>query len=210
MDSAVPAFSAVPSFCPPMSTASRSAIDRSLRALRRRRLMRAAAIAVALMALIVLDRAGLLLFRGDEHRYDGRTFAVVRVIDADTLDIAAPDGQAPTTRVRLWGIDAPEPARTDPPTPAEPFADQARALTERLCDGRAVTLHLEPDRHRGRYGRLLAHVELADGTVLNEALLTAGLVRFDARFMHRRYEAYRHLAAEARRAGVGIWKKPAE
>jgi endonuclease YncB( thermonuclease family) len=57
---------------------------------------------------------------------------------------------------------------------------------------------------------LLAHVELADGTVLNETLLTAGLARFDPRFMHGRYETYRHLAAQARRAGVGIWKKPAE
>jgi micrococcal nuclease len=174
-----------------------------LHRLRVGRATRAAMIVTALVVLIALDRAGWLLYRSDMQRYDGRTFAVVRVIDGDTLDIAAPDGESPTTRVRLWGIDAPELARSDPPTAAEPFADQAHGMLRQLCEDRPVTLHLEADRPRGRYGRLLAHVQLDDGTVVNEALLSAGLAAFDGRFMHGRYDAYRQLADEARQNGVG-------
>lgn len=184
--------------------------------LRRRRFWWRVVLAVLTLAvLVVLDRGGFLLAgRGDLGKYDGRAFLVQRVIDGDTLDIAAPDGDHLTTRIRVWGIDTPEtakPARGDEPaTDAEPFADEANALATQLLAGQTVTLRLEPTRLRGRYERLLAHVELSDGGLLAERLLLAGLAKADARWPHQHAERFALLERQARRDGAGLWSVPAD
>lgn len=160
---------------------------------------------VALL-LVLADRSGLLLDTGDDvARYDGKWFTVVRVVDGDTLHIDAPDGDENTTRVRLWGVDTPEMARRDPSRPAEPFAEQASGLTRQLAEGQKVRLILEPYRPRGNYGRLLAYVELPDGTMLNEALISAGFTRADDRWNHSHLKRFESLEREAREAGRGLW-----
>jgi endonuclease YncB( thermonuclease family) len=103
-------------------------------------------------------------------------------------------------------VDTPEPAGRD--RPAEPFADEARALTQELAAGGSVTLTLEPHRTRGSFGRLLAHVELPDGSSLNEALLAAGLARADDRWPHALVSRYARLQRAARREGLGLWSPP--
>jgi len=164
----------------------------------------AVTLGVALL-LVLADHNGLLIQASDElARYDGRWFTVTRVIDGDTLDIDAPDGDRRVTRVRLWGIDTPEMAHRDRPR-AEPFAQEATDLTRRLAEGRRVRLTLEPHRLRGHYGRLLAFVELPDGTLLNEALLSAGLARADGRWSHRYIRRFESLEREAREAKRGLW-----
>ena len=110
------------------------------------------------------------------------------------------------TQVRLWGVDSPEVAGRD--RPAEPFADEARTFTRARTAGGLVTLTLEPHRTRGAFGRLLAHVELPDGTSLNEALLAAGLARADDRWPHALLGRYAQLERAARREGAGIWASP--
>lgn len=166
---------------------------------------------VSLAALVLLslaDHRGLLLGHGDDWaRYHGRTFRVTRVVDGDTLHLDAPDADKPTTRVRLWGIDTPEVARPDQNREAEPFAERASELTRSLTLDRQVTLLLEPHRQRGRYGRLLAHVQLEDGTVLNERLIEAGMARNDDRFSHSHNERYALLESQAKHDGVGLWQK---
>ncbi|MEM1446243.1 MAG: thermonuclease family protein [Planctomycetota bacterium] len=194
-----------------------------LRRKRRRSAWRIAAIALSLIVLILLDRGGFLLAgRGDLKRYDGRTFLVTRVIDGDTFDIAAPDLHRAkldglsvppaTTRVRIWGIDTPESARPgddqSPAQPAEPFADEATALTTQLLAGQVVTLHLERSRPRGRFGRLVAHPELPDGGLLADRLILAGLARADDRWPHRHLERFALLEQQARRDRVGVWSAP--
>ncbi len=160
---------------------------------------------VALL-LVLADRGGLLVDAGDEFaRYDGQTFVVTRVIDGDTLDVDTPDGDERYTRIRLWGVDTPEMARRDPPRLAEPFAQEATDLTRGLVQGKRVRLILEPHRLRGNYGRLLAFVELPDGTLLNQALLSAGLTPADDRWSHRHIKGFESLEHEAREAGVGLW-----
>ncbi len=164
--------------------------------------------AALLLLVVVGERSGWLIFGGsDLRRYDGQTFRVVEVIDGDTLDLAVYDGDRPTTRVRLWGIDTPELAR--PARPAEPWADAARRSADRWAFDRRVTLRLEPHRVRDRFGRLLAYVDLNDGTVLNERLLSEGLAEADARWPHRDLERYARLQEQARRAVAGRWG-PAE
>jgi micrococcal nuclease len=161
-----------------------------------------------LAALLFADRRGWLLRETPEwDRYEGRTFEVIRVIDGDTLDIDAVDGQHPHTRIRFWGIDAPEIAKPRDSAPAEPFGDDAKAFTRRLCEGQRITLRLDTHQIRDRYDRLLAYIELPDGSVVNERLLLDGLARFEPKFPHQHLERYRLLEKQARFAKKGMWKK---
>ncbi|MHC4447435.1 MAG: thermonuclease family protein, partial [Planctomycetota bacterium] len=177
---------------------------------RRRRLRRRwpwVLVALVIIALIAADRGGLLLVPrpGDFRTYDGVRARVVWVIDGDTFDIDLPDRVArrPATRIRLWGIDCPEQAGPD--QPAQPWADEARELTRALVEQGPVTLYLEPHRTRGTFGRVLAHVEGADGRSLNGALLEAGYATVDERWPHSRLSRYAALQRAAQQAGAGMW-----
>lgn len=165
---------------------------------------------LALVLLSVADHRGWLLYdAGDLRVYDGRTFQVTHVVDGDTLTVAQPDGQATsaqtTTRVRLWGIDAPELVGSNETPTAEPFAEAARSLARSRCEGQPVILQLEPHRLRDSYGRLLAYVILPDGTSLNEILLVEGLAKADARWNHRHEHRYAMLERQSRRDRRGMW-----
>ena len=140
----------------------------------------------------------------DLARYRGKSFTVVRVVDGDTLHLAAPDSTDPVTKVRLLGIDAPE-----MPTHAKDrmfFAEEATAFAERLVCGREVTVYLDDrSESRDRYGRLLAYIELPDGRFLNEELLLEGCAYADLRFRHSYYQKYQQLEASARALRAGLW-----
>ncbi len=165
---------------------------------------------VIVIALVIADRQGWLLVEpaGAMGQYHGRTFQVVRIIDGDTIEIEAfdPEEQRPTTRVRLWGINCPETAGQSSPI-AEPWADEATKLTAALIENSSVTLRLEPSRLRGRYGRILAHVETADGKLLNELLLEAGLAKADERWPHSALRRYAEAQRRAQDADLGVWSQ---
>ncbi len=164
-------------------------------------------VVLVLIALIVADHSGWLLVRhaDDLATYHGVRAQVVRVIDGDTIEIDMPDPREdrPVTRLRLWGVDCPDLAK--PGQPAEPFADEAAATTRSLVDGQVISLRLESHRTRGEYGRLLAHVELPDGSSLNEALLAGGYAEVDDRWPHSSLGRYAQLQRTARRQSVGLW-----
>lgn len=179
---------------------------------RRRRLGLAAslALAVLLIALSVIDRSGGFIHDGgDLARYEGGSFAVLRVIDGDTIVLAVPDGKKKDTHVRLWGINAPEIDHPRFGRTGDPWGDEAAELARSLCDGKTVALQLEPSRVRDRYDRLLAFVRLPDGTWLNEHLLVRGMARADDRWPHRHLDRYALLEQQARRDRLGIWSDPA-
>jgi endonuclease YncB( thermonuclease family) len=141
----------------------------------------------------------------DLARYHGQRFSVVHVIDGDTLELDARDAGSPATRVRLLGIDAPEATSRD--APAMFYARRATERLRILANGRQVTVYLdEAGRHRGRYGRLLAYLEMPDGRFLNEVLLAEGCAYADRRFRHSYYQKYRQLEATARAMGQGLWR----
>lgn len=133
---------------------------------------------------------------------DGGTAKVVAVVDGDTLTLD--DGR----EVRLVGIQAPKLPLGRPDFVAWPLAGDARATLENLARGKTVRLGYG-GRQIDRYRRALAHLFLADGTWLQEALLTAGLARVYT-FADNRALADRLQAAEtaAREAGRGIWIHP--
>jgi endonuclease YncB( thermonuclease family) len=169
---------------------------------------------VLLLVLMALaDRAGWLLAKASDDlaRYDRVNAIVLRVIDGDTLDIAMADPVTgkDVTRVRLWGIDCPELGRpaqgSSPATSTKPGAEDAMAMSRDLAEHSTVVLVLEAHRLRDRHRRLLAHVDLADGTRLNERLLKAGMARADDRWSHSMQRRYAQLEAAARRTGAGIW-----
>ena len=170
-------------------------------------------VAAALAAVAVLfDRT----FRppgqeDDQTRYHDRSFKVARVVDGDTLDIAISDGDKDVTRIRLWGVDAPEVGHGG--RPDMHFGEEATAFAERTLAGRAVHVVLSPARTRGKYGRLLAYVYLErGGRMFNEMLLEEGYAYADLRFDHHDYRQFRTIEQQARRAGRGLWAEvtPAE
>ena len=170
---------------------------------RRRRV----AIIVALLA-----GSGILLDRlvrqprpgGDWERYHDQAFRVDRIIDGDTLDIVAPDGQKPVTRLRLWGVDTPE-TKSDR-GPAAHFGAEARQFAERTLEERTVHLVLSPRRTRDKYGRLLAYVYLSrGGRMFNEMLLEEGFAYADLRFDHHDFKQFQSIEKQARRERRGLW-----
>lgn len=126
------------------------------------------------------------------------------MVDGDTLDIDAFDGDKPTTRIRLWGVDAPEVAHSR--TPDMYFGPQAVAFAERTLGGRSVHVVLSPGRTRGKYGRLLAYVFLErGGRMFNEMLLEEGYGYADWRFEHPYQDRFEAMEKAARKAGAGLW-----
>lgn len=183
-------------------------VDVFLRRRSRRKWYVLVAIVIAL-ALAWADRSGYLRPRdSDLSRYDGKTFLVVHVVDGDTLDVDAADpngkeGLRNKTRIRMWGINAPEMPHHG--REIEPYAQEATDFLRARADGQRVTLTLEPHRVRDVYGRLLAFVRVSDGGSLNEALIAAGFARADGRWEHRYLRRYSLIEEQAKRDGAGLW-----
>lgn len=141
----------------------------------------------------------------DRKRYHEQTFAVAGVIDGDTLDIAAPDGDKPATRIRLIGVDTPE---TKHPTIGKMYYGQeATDFAKKQVEGKSVTILLDAvSNERDRYGRLLAYVILPDGRTLNEELIRQGFGYADLRFTHSRFDRCVELMDAAIEHKTGLWK----
>jgi micrococcal nuclease len=141
----------------------------------------------------------------DVDKYHSRSFAVLKVVDGDTLDINVPDINFSYTRIRLWGVDTPE--TRNPRTGPMYFGAEASEFARGLTLGKTVTIYLETDKNtRDRYGRLLAYVQLPDKTFLNERLLSEGYGYADLRFRHGLYNKYQQLESAARSQKRGLWE----
>ena len=141
----------------------------------------------------------------DLEKYGEKTFTVVKVVDGDTLDIDIPDVNHNHTRIRLWGVDSPE--TQSQYSSVMYFGPEGAEFAGKSVLGRQVTIYMEEHRSRGKYGRLLAYVQLPDGRFLNEVLLTEGFAYADLRFRHSLYRRYEQLQASARRQKKGLWEK---
>ncbi len=125
---------------------------------------------------------------------------VLKVYDVDT--VLAEVGFKRAQRVRVAGIDGPEMGRRGK-WPEQPWARQATAWARKLLSGREVRLIvLETDR----YGRLVARVQLLDGTDYG-----AEAVRLGHAWAFMRYQKiplYLDLAAYAKLRRRGLWAAP--
>ena len=59
--------------------------------------------------------------------------------------------------------------------------------------------------NRGKYGRLLAYVQLPDSRILNEVLLSEGYAYADLRFEHSFFNKYKLIESAARSSNKGLW-----
>jgi endonuclease YncB( thermonuclease family) len=103
------------------------------------------------------------------------TVLVTNVVDGDTLDVA--DG----SRVRLIGIDTPE--------PGECGHQQATAQLGRLVLGKEVALVVGTRDDTDRYGRLLRYIDV-DGLDANLEMILGGVAvaRYDSRDGYGRHD----------------------
>jgi endonuclease YncB( thermonuclease family) len=150
---------------------------------------------------IVLSSAATLILAGApgaaaQDRYPA---TVTDVVDGDTVDAQLASG--PTLRVRLIGIDAPD--------PGDCGADSATAALEQLVLGRTVTLVTDPTQGAvDESGRSLFYVDRDDGLDSGLEMLRAGWAQvFADDVPYQRVVQYR--AAEREAAGVerGVWAR---
>ncbi|MGH9027167.1 MAG: thermonuclease family protein [Acidimicrobiia bacterium] len=136
---------------------------------------------------------------GQTRRTADSEYAVVSVIDGDTIEVAAGDE---TETVRLLGVDTPE---THHPTePVECFGPEAADYTAARLTGSTVRLEGDIESH-DRYGRRLAYV-IVDGERFNDELLRLGyaeLLVIEPNHAHARSMLTAELEAKA--AGRGLW-----
>jgi micrococcal nuclease len=102
-------------------------------------------------------------------------------------------------KIRLKWVNTPE------KKPAEPFAEDARAFTERFVQGQQVTLVTDARNARDGYGRIVAGVRTSQGDLSTE-LLRAGLAHLFI-IPPDSVDLAPLIAAqeEARKARRGIW-----
>ena len=130
---------------------------------------------------------------------------MLEVIDGDTLDIDIPDGEHPDTRIRLIGVDTPE--TKHPTVGLMYYGPEATEFTTSRVLGKQVTVLLDVSGdQRGRYGRLLAYVQLADGTILNAELIKNGYGYAYLNYPHSEFSAYQMLMQQAIDTRAGLWQ----
>jgi micrococcal nuclease len=148
----------------------------------------------AVLALLLALLAGVAEAR--------ETARVESVADGDTIRVLL-HGKRVT--IRLIGVDTPElHERLDQHAPPQPYAREAAAFTRRKLGGQEVGLEYDGERV-DRYGRTLAYVFLADGTLFNRELVRQGYGRALTRFPFRLRDQFVADESAARRAARGLW-----
>jgi micrococcal nuclease len=132
----------------------------------------------------------------------GASAKVLEVIDGDTIKVLL-DGK--TESVRLIGVDTPE--TVHPNKPVERFGKEASDFTKQRLNGQTVRLETDPTGDtRDRYGRLLRHVSLEDGTLFNAFTDSRGLCpRLHSIPILQDGRIPRGIEHQARESGKGLW-----
>jgi endonuclease YncB( thermonuclease family) len=134
----------------------------------------------------------------------GTVFGVVtKVFDGDTIRV---DINGTEFRVHYAGIDAPDPASTDPAT--KQMADEATATNVKMVEGHDVFLETDVS-DKDQTARLLRDVWLTDSAgyvLVNHELVRLGWAKVDPADPNRRYADLLATAENSARAEKrGIW-----
>lgn len=154
------------------------------------------------IAALVLSLSSASTF-ADCNLERGPTHSVVRLVDAETLDLD--DGR----QVRLAGVLVPRAEDVGATGPWPPETEARVALAARVV-GKSVTLRYDAQRE-DRYGRRVAYLDVADGAPsVQLALLAAGHARVEAQIRHRAcLDDLLAAEADARARGLGLWREAA-
>jgi endonuclease YncB( thermonuclease family) len=134
--------------------------------------------------------------RGLDHQAQ-----VVTVFDGDTVQLK--NG----AKIRFIAINTPEIGRDGRPDDFMAVEAKAAVISLLKQHGQEIGLQFGRDQ-KDRYGRLLAHIFLKDGTNLTEWLLQNGYgatIAFPPNLWGQ--ECYLQAEERARKAGKGIWKR---
>lgn len=130
-------------------------------------------------------------------------YRVMRVVDGDTFWVD--DGSAQGLKIRLIGVDAPEPRNSGTKLKGY-FGAESSGYLEQLLNGRKVRLEYDVTR-LDRYGRTLAYVFLDDGTFVNADLVKKGYATVMTMPPNVRHaDEFVKLAEKARKQKKGLWK----
>lgn len=136
---------------------------------------------------------------------------IVRVVDGDTYCIDLEDvkgDEEKGTKVRIIGVDTPESVAPD--TYRKDNTEEGKTVSDVVKDKLKVgdTVFIEYDvQQQDRYGRTLAYVYFADGTMVEDWLLTEGLANVATYPPNVKYsERFVELAHTAWENKVGLWK----
>jgi len=136
------------------------------------------------------------------------TYAVVKVIDGDTISIIK-DGE--TVTLRLIGLDTPE--TVDPRKPVQCFGKVASDKAEELLTGKMV--RLEFDASQGtldKYGRTLAyvflpaHADVPAEIFFNEYMIAEGYGHeYTYNLSYKYRKEFKEAQRRAREEKRGLW-----
>ena len=135
---------------------------------------------------------------------DGSLHKVLRIIDGDTVEIETMHG---SLRLRVIGIDTPE--TLHPLKPVEPFGPEASQRAKELLSDKTVKIHYDSDpKHEtwGKYGRLLAYLELPGGRDFGLVMINEGLAKAYPKYPFSRVAAYLAAEQKAKAGNVGLWQ----
>lgn len=118
---------------------------------------------------------------------------VVKVSDGDTIWV---ETATEATKIRLYGIDAPE--------SKQPYGAEATAFLGDLALGRKVSVI---DIDTDRYGRSVSIVVL-DGMSLQELMLSAGYAWVYTSYC-KSCTVWRDMEQKAKESGHGLWREDA-
>ncbi|MBC7708008.1 thermonuclease family protein [Polaromonas sp.] len=128
-------------------------------------------------------------------------YAVSHFVDGDTIAVIM---QGKEEKVRFIGVDTPETHK--PHTPVQCYGPAAAAHTKNVIGTQRV--RLEADRlstNRDRYDRLLRYVYLADGTLLNKAIIQNGYGFYYPYFPYTKAEEFKAAQELAQAGHRGLW-----
>jgi len=139
----------------------------------------------------------------DERYKDGMSYPLLRVVDGDTVIIGvASDAEY----VRLIGIDTPE-SNISASGPECYASEATKKLKELVQTTGTVVLRFDTSQGlRDKYGRLLAYVELPDGTDLGERMVSEGYARqYTYDLPYGRTDQYKQAENDAIQNTRGLW-----
>ena len=123
------------------------------------------------------------------------TGKVVRVADGDTIVIL--DAQNKQTKIRFYGVDAPE--------KAQDFGEVSRKYLADMVAGKDVVVTVVDI---DQYGRSVSRIKVGDKEVAEE-MLKAGMVWLYTAYCDiAQCKQWKELEKEARRAKIGLWANP--
>jgi micrococcal nuclease len=152
-----------------------------------------------IFALFMAIAAGSVMGQEAAHR---PLYKIKKFVDGDTFWVE--NGSEKGMKVRLIGVDAPEPRKVFN-TPAEPYGKAASAHLAAMLSDSLVGLGFDVDS-LDRFGRTLAYAWLPDGGFVNAKMVEDGYAAMATFPPNVKYTAlFQALQAKAQEENKGLW-----